>query len=62
MKTQLFKSIIFAALTMAAATTVVAQDAKSLDQLLGFVKQGQVDEAKENKQREAAFRNARRRL
>ncbi|WP_019528899.1 MotA/TolQ/ExbB proton channel family protein [Dasania marina] len=58
MKTQLFKSIIFAALTMAAATTVVAQDAKSLDQLLGFVKQGQVDEAKENKQREAAFRNA----
>ena len=58
MKTQLFKSAIFAALTMASATVVVAQEAKSLDQLLGFVKQGQIDEAKENKQREAAFRNA----
>ncbi|MGK0441220.1 MAG: biopolymer transport protein ExbB [Pseudohongiellaceae bacterium] len=58
MKTKLFKSAVFAALTIVSATFAVAQEAKTLDQLLGFVKQGQVSEAKENKKREAAFRGA----
>jgi biopolymer transport protein ExbB len=40
------------------ATTAVAQDARSLDELLGFVKQGQVGEAKENRAREQKFANA----
>lgn len=43
------------ALTSGAA---VAQQAKSLDQLLQFVKQGQVTDAKENRAREARFKNA----
>ncbi len=37
------------------AGSAVAQEAQSLDQLLDFVKQGQVTEAKENRDREAAF-------
>ena len=60
MNKQFIKSAIFvvgSALTMASAA-VTAQEAKTLDQLLGFVKQGQVDEARENKKREATFRNA----
>ena len=57
MKTPFFKTVIFTALTVASAA-VSAQEAKSLDELLGFVKQGQISEAKENKQREAAFRSA----
>jgi biopolymer transport protein ExbB len=42
------------ALTLSAGS-VLAQDAKSLDELLGFVKQGQVTEAKENRAREQRF-------
>jgi biopolymer transport protein ExbB len=52
-----------AAIAMAGALTisagsVVAQDAKSLDELLGFVKQGQISEAKENRAREQRFQQA----
>jgi biopolymer transport protein ExbB len=42
------------ALTISAGS-VLAQDAKSLDELLGFVKQGQVTEAKESRAREQRF-------
>lgn len=52
------KSAVFAigsALTFS-SVAVVAQEAKSLDQLLQFVKQGQATEAKENAQREARFK------
>ena len=42
------------ALTISAGS-VLAQDAKSLDELLGFVKQGQVTESKENRAREQRF-------
>lgn len=37
------------------ASSAFAQDAKSLDQLLDFVKKGQVTESKENRTREATF-------
>ncbi|MFL3653867.1 MAG: MotA/TolQ/ExbB proton channel family protein [Halioglobus sp.] len=37
--------------------SALAQQAKSLDELLGFVKQGQATEAKENRQREQRFAN-----
>ncbi|QFU77488.1 energy transducer TonB [Halioglobus maricola] len=37
------------------AGSVMAQEAKSLDELLNYVKQGQVSEAKENRAREAKF-------
>ena len=37
--------------------SVLAQQAKSLDELLGFVKQGQTTEARENRQREQRFAN-----
>ena len=40
---------------MFSAGSAMAQDAKSLDELLEFVKQGQVTEAKENRAREARF-------
>jgi biopolymer transport protein ExbB len=54
------KIVKAAALVMCSALTfsggsAVAQEAKSLDQLLDFVKQGQVTEAKENRTREANF-------
>ena len=42
------------ALTLSAGSAL-AQDAKSLDELLGFVKKGQVTEAKENRAREQRF-------
>jgi biopolymer transport protein ExbB len=42
------------ALTLSAGSAL-AQEAKSLDELLKFVKQGQVSEAKENRAREAQF-------
>jgi len=42
------------ALTLSAGSAL-AQDARSLDELLGFVKQGQVTEAKENRAREQRF-------
>ena len=37
------------------AGSALAQEAKSLDELLQFVKQGQVSEAKENRAREQRF-------
>ena len=42
------------ALTFSAGSAI-AQEAQSLDQLLNFVKQGQVSEAKENRAREQRF-------
>ncbi len=39
------------------AGSVLAQEAKTLDELLGFVKQGQAAEAAENRQREQRFAN-----
>ncbi len=55
MNSSMLKAAIAGAIMALLATTAVAQDAKSLDELLGFVKQGQIDEAKENKAREAKF-------
>lgn len=57
MSATFFKAATFAlcgALTLSAGS-VLAQEAKSLDELLGFVKQGQVAEAKENRAREQRF-------
>jgi len=56
------KFIKGAALALCGALTVsagpaLAQEAKSLDELLKFVKQGQAQEAKENRQREQRFAN-----
>ncbi len=60
MKTSLFKSVCFAIASSLALCSgaAVAQEAQNLDQLLNFVKQGQTTEGKENKKREAQFRNA----
>lgn len=58
MNMKLIKSAVVAAALTVSSTAVIAQDARSLDQLLGFVKQGQASEAKENKAREAQFKNA----
>ncbi len=57
MKAKMFKAaIIGATMSLFAATSVVAEEeAKSLGELLGFVKQGQITEAKENKVREQRF-------
>lgn len=49
-------SAAFASVLTLTSGSVFAQEAKSLDQLLEFVKQGQASEAKENKAREARFR------
>jgi biopolymer transport protein ExbB len=59
MNNKFIKSVVFTVGTMLAASSVsvMAQEAVSLDQLLNFVKQGQTDEAKENKAREARFRS-----
>jgi biopolymer transport protein ExbB len=46
--------VICSALTLSGGSAF-AQEAQSLDQLLNFVKQGQVTEAKENRTREANF-------
>jgi biopolymer transport protein ExbB len=62
MNIKMMKSAIVAATVSSviafSAGTVSAQEAKTLDQLLGFVKQGQATEAKENKAREARFKAA----
>ncbi len=59
MKTMTFKAAVAGAMMgLMAATSSVAQEAKTLDELLGYVKQGQVDEAKENRAREQRFANA----
>ena len=54
------KSVKVAAIALCGALTLsagsaLAQDAKSLDELLGFVKKGQVSERKENRAREQRF-------
>lgn len=57
MSTNFIKAAAFAvcgAVTFSSPGTL-AQDAKSLDELLGFVKKGQVAEAKENRAREQNF-------
>ncbi len=61
MKKTMLKSTLIAlgsALAIASAP-VMAQEAKSLDELLKFVEQGRVQEAKENKAREDRFKAAR---
>jgi biopolymer transport protein ExbB len=60
MSTRNFKAALltFGAIVSLASAPVFAQEAKSLDDLLGFVKKGQVSEAKENKAREQAFSKA----
>ncbi|TGD75766.1 energy transducer TonB [Mangrovimicrobium sediminis] len=58
MSIKLFKAATSAALAgllTFSALPVFAQEAKSLDELLEFVKRGQVTEAKENREREARF-------
>jgi len=44
-----------AMMTMGSTTTIAQEEAASLDQLLDFVKQGQISEAKENRAREQRF-------
>ncbi len=59
MRVKFVKAAAFAlcgALTLAGGSAV-AQEAKTLDQLLDFVKRGQVAEAKENRAREQRFAN-----
>jgi len=48
-------TIALAGLLTCSAGSAMAQEAKSLDELLKFVKQGQVTEAKENREREQRF-------
>jgi biopolymer transport protein ExbB len=45
-------------ISLATATSAIAQEPKSLDELLNFVKQGQTSEAKENRAREQSFTRA----
>jgi biopolymer transport protein ExbB len=57
MSAKIVKAAAFAlcgALTLSGGSAL-AQDARSLDELLGFVKQGQVAESKENRAREQRF-------
>jgi len=54
----MFKAAAVGAMLSLTAGTTMAQEAKSLDELLGFVKQGQITEGKENKAREQQFINA----
>lgn len=60
MNNKFIKSVVFAASTLLATASgsLFAQEAQTLDQLLGFVKQGQTTEAKENRAREARFKSA----
>lgn len=62
MRTTLFKAaaFTFGALITLGSGSALAQDqeAKSLDELLGFVKKGQITEGNENKKREQAFTKA----
>jgi biopolymer transport protein ExbB len=63
MKTNFVKSAIFVIGTAIATSSsfLMAQDAKNLDELLGYVKQGQAAEAKEARAREARFKKAKNR-
>ncbi|MFA7555970.1 MAG: MotA/TolQ/ExbB proton channel family protein [Spongiibacteraceae bacterium] len=58
MNMKLMKSAVIAGVLALTSSVVIAQEAKSLDQLLNFVKQGALGEAKENKAREARFKSA----
>ena len=51
-------SVAFASVITLTSGSVFAQEAKTLDQLLDFVKQGQTSEARENRAREAKFKSA----
>ncbi len=53
-----FAAIAMSSVVALSSGAAVAQEAKSLDQLLEFVKQGQATDAQENRAREARFRNA----
>ena len=61
MKMSYIKSAVVASVLAVASSSAMAQDARSLDQLLDFVKQGQATEDKENRAREARFKNAKNR-
>ena len=56
-----FKTALIAGVLAVSSNAAMAQEAKSLDQLLNFVKRGQATEAKENRAREARFRQAKNR-
>ena len=60
MNNNVFKVVVLTlgATALMATSLVRAQEATTLDELLGFVKQGQVTEALENKKREAEFKSA----
>ncbi|PIE37436.1 MAG: energy transducer TonB [Gammaproteobacteria bacterium] len=59
MSIKFIKAAVFVlAGSVAFSAPVLAQEAQSLDQLLSFVKKGQVTEARENRKREQAFKNA----
>ena len=58
MSIKMIKVVTIGALMSFAATATMAQEAKSLDELLEFVKQGQITEARENRSREKQFTNA----
>ncbi|MCY4426781.1 MAG: MotA/TolQ/ExbB proton channel family protein [Halieaceae bacterium] len=55
MRTLMYKAAVAGVMMGLLAATVAAQESKSLDELLGFVKQGQIDEARENRAREQRF-------
>ena len=61
MKMSLIKPAIIASVLAVTSSSVIAEEARTLDQLLEFVKQGQATEAKENRAREARFRSDKRR-
>lgn len=58
MTIKMIKVAVAGALMTFAATASMAQEAKSLDELLEFVKQGQITEARENRAREQEFTKA----
>lgn len=61
MKMSLIKPAIIASVLAVTSSSVMAEEARTLDQLLEFVKQGQATEARENRAREARFRSDKRR-
>jgi biopolymer transport protein ExbB len=61
MKYKMLKAAAFtvgAIMTLSTASVSAQEEAKSLDELLGFVKQGQTSEAKDNRAREQRFTQA----
>ena len=55
MRTLMYKAAAAGAMMGLLIATAAAQESKSLDELLGYVKQGQIDEARENRAREQRF-------